>query len=339
MKERLLEAVRRMQGGRILVVGDMVADVYLYGLISRISREAPVLVLEEAEERIVAGGAANVAHNAVTLGGRVVAAGALGDDKIGRSLAALLAEKGVCTDGFVYDAARPTVTKTRVVAGGAATVSQQVVRIDREPKEPLSAETETALLARLAALLPAADGVVLSDYGSGVLTPRIAAAIFSHCRARNIPTIVDSRYQIAAFAGADYVKQNDAEIAAAVGFPLDTPAQLEKAGRLLLKKMRAKGVLVTRGGDGMALLTAGGAADYIPVSDRSEVFDVSGAGDTCVAAMLLGLAAGIAPADAARVSNFAAGVAVRKFGTAAVTALELCKAIGASDNAHSGKRS
>ena len=335
MKQRLLDAVRCMRGKRILVVGDMVADVYLYGVISRISREAPVLVLEEAEERIVAGGAANVAHNAATLGGRVTALGVLGDDKIGRGLAALLDAKGVQTDGLVFDEARPTVTKTRVIAGGAATVSQQVVRIDREPKEPLAPETEARLVARLEALLPEADGVALSDYGSGALTPRVAQAIFSHCRARGVPTIVDSRYHIASFAGADYVKQNDAEIAATVGFALDTPAQLEKAGRMLLGQMQAQGVLVTRGGDGMVLFEANGAADYIPVTDRSEVFDVSGAGDTCVAAMLLGLAAGVAPADAARVSNFASGVAVRKFGTAAVTAEELAKAIGADSDADS----
>lgn len=334
MRQRLLQVAKQMQGKRILVVGDMVADVYLYGAISRISREAPVLVLQEEEERIVAGGAANVAHNGATLGGRVLAAGVLGDDKIGRGLAALLEAKGVQTDGIVFDAARPTVTKTRVIAGGAATVSQQVVRIDREPKEPLSPETEARLVARLEALLSEADGVALSDYGSGVLTPRVAQTVFAYCRAHGVPTIVDSRYRVASFAGADYVKQNDAEIAATVGFALDTPEQLEKAGRLLRAQMQAKGVLVTRGGDGMALFEDSGATAYIPVTDRSEVFDVSGAGDTCVAAMLLGLAAGVAPVDVARVSNFASGVAVRKFGTAAVTAEELLKAIGACGNAH-----
>ena len=299
----MVNALKRLKNAPVLIIGDMVADVYLDGTISRISREAPVLVLEQREERVVAGGAANVANNAATLGGRSYAVGVCGTDAGGDALCAVLGENAVDTAGFVRDAARPTITKTRIIAGGRATVSQQIVRVDREWHTPLAAAVEERLLTEITRLLPQVCAVVLSDYGSGTVTARVRRTVIDSARAAGIPSIVDARYDILSYAGIGYVKQND-------------------------------GVLITRGADGMTLFLADGSATDIPVSDHSEIFDVSGAGDTCVAVMALALAAGVDPVTAARLSNTASGIAVRKRGTATVAWAELHAALTAEGDAH-----
>ena len=323
MKKDLIDKTELMKGKNILVIGDMVADVYLYGNISRISREAPVLVLEQAEEKIIAGGAANVANNAATLGGKVFAVGLVGLDNGARGLKDVLGKNGVDTTGFFCDEKRPTITKTRVVAGGRATVSQQVVRIDKEKKMPMSRAFEENMLQYLKQVLPQTHGVVLSDYGSGTITEKIKDLLLTYCSQHGIPTIVDSRYDIHRFKGIDYIKQNDAELAAAVGYELTSEEVLYEAGTKLLKELATKGVLITRGEKGMTLFEADGAIHNIPVTDKTEVYDVSGAGDTCVATVILALAAGVDPALAAELSNFASGIAVRKLGTATVSTEEL----------------
>lgn len=318
-----LEAIDRMAGQPVLVIGDMIADIYLYGNISRISREAPVLVLEQERERVVAGGAANVINNAAALGGRVYAAGLVGDDRGADGLSEILTGRGVDVGGLVRDAGRPTISKTRIVAGGRTTVSQQIVRVDKESREPVPALCERKLEEYLAETLPKVKGVVISDYGSGTVTDRLLAQIVGHCRAHGVPAIVDSRYDILRFRSVDYIKQNDAELAAAVGRAIDDEEALIAAGRELLARMEAKGALITRGEDGMTLFQSDGTVTNIPVTDKSEVYDVSGAGDTCVAAVILGLAAGVDPVLASRLSNEASSIAVRKMGTAVVNADEL----------------
>lgn len=323
MSEALLQTIEKMQGREVLIIGDMIADIYLDCSISRISREAPVLVLEQAEERVVAGGAANVVNNAATLGGIVHAAGLLGDDSGAEGLTEILSGRGVDVAGFVRDGARNTISKTRVIAGGRTTVSQQIVRIDKDFKAPMGHEQEEMLAEYLAKTLPRVKGVVLSDYGSGTITDRLLEQIFDYCHNNNIPTIVDSRYDIWRFATVDYIKQNDAELAAAVRKTIRTEAELVAAGMELLERMKAKGVLITRGEEGMTLFQEDGSVHNIPVSDKSEVFDVSGAGDTCVATVILALAAGVDILTAATLSNIASGIAVRKMGTAVVTTREL----------------
>ena len=326
MKART-ELVARMAGKRLLVLGDMIADIYLEGRIARISREAPVLVLEYERERVVAGGAANVVNNAATLGGVPLAVGVVGDDRGGEGLKAILRENGAHIDGLLTEPERPTTAKTRIVAGGRETVSQQIVRVDRESRAPLAPDTEAAMAARVTAALPHIDGLILSDYGGGVLTDGLRCCVIEACRRGGVPTMVDSRYAIRQFIGVDYVKQNDAELATAVGRPLSTEEDLRAAGRELLERLGAKGVLVTRGAKGMTLFEATGAITDIPVPDKSEVYDVSGAGDTSVAAFMLALAAGASPVEAAWIANVAAGIAVRKLGTATVSAAELCAAL------------
>lgn len=312
LQQEYHDALSGMQGRSILVIGDMVADIYLDGRISRISREAPVLVLEQAGEKVVAGGAANVVNNIATLGGKVHAVGLVGRDKSADGLRAILAKNGADVRGLIADDSRPTISKTRIIAGGRATVSQQIVRIDRESKAPMAPAVEAELCAYIKSVLPTVEGVVISDYGSGTVTERLQSLLIDYCQAKGIPSIVDSRYAVCRFHGIGYVKQNDAEIAA------------------------AKGVLVTRGELGMVLVEHG-AVHEIPVSDKSEVFDVSGAGDTCVAAVILALAAGVAPATAARLSNIASGIAVRKLGTSTVSVRELTEAIEKSREEYTSK--
>lgn len=323
MDKSLLHVIEKMQGSEVLIIGDMIADIYLEGTISRISREAPVLVLEQAAEKVVAGGAANVVNNAATLGGKVHAMGLMGDDNGADGLSEILSQRGVDIGGLVRDKARPTISKTRVIAGGRTTVSQQVVRIDKESKAPMSQAHEDRLSEYLSQVLPQVKGVVMSDYGSGTITEKLKNQILDYCHEQHIPVIVDSRYDILRFKSVDYIKQNDAELAAAVGRALFTEEDIVKAGRELLEIMSAQGVLITRGEDGMTLFGADGSVHHIPVSDKSEVYDVSGAGDTCVATVILALAAGVEPLAAATLSNIASGIAVRKMGTSVVTAQEL----------------
>lgn len=329
LQQEYHDALSGMQGRSILVIGDMVADIYLDGRISRISREAPVLVLEQAGEKVVAGGAANVVNNIATLGGKVHAVGLVGRDKSADGLRVILAKNGA-------DDSRPTISKTRIIAGGRATVSQQIVRIDRESKAPMAPTIEAELSAYIKSILPTVEGVVISDYGSGTVTEGLQALLIDYCRAHDIPSIVDSRYAVRRFRGIGYVKQNDAEIAAAMGRELVTTEDIVAAAEELRQELAAKGVLVTRGELGMVLVEHG-TVHEIPVSDKSEVFDVSGAGDTCVAAVILALAAGIAPATAARLSNIASGIAVRKLGTSTVSVRELAEAIERSREEYTSK--
>jgi len=325
---KLSEITGKMQNSKVMIIGDIVADVYLEGKISRISREAPVLILEHEEDNVVPGGAANVVYNAAALGGRVYAVGVVGQDYAGEQLAAALSSKSVNTNGLIIDDSRPTITKTRVMAGGQATVRQQIVRIDREKKEPLAPYVEQQVLAYIMDNISSMAALVLSDYGSHTVSPVILRRVIDFCRNAGIPCIVDSRYNVMAYKGVTVVKQNESEAAAAVGYKTLDADNLIHAGQTILKQLDAEAVLITRGPDGMALFERSGQFTNIPVTNKSEVYDVTGAGDTVVAAMILALTAGASYLDAARLANFAAGVVVRKPGTATTTPEELREAIG-----------
>lgn len=330
METNLISFVDQLCQRKLMVIGDVVADVYLEGKISRISREAPVLVLEYQGETVVAGGAANVMHNAATLGGSVYAVGVVGDDRSGDELVRILAAKGVNTDGLLTAPPRPTVTKTRVMAGGLATVRQQIVRVDREEKTPITPALEQRILSYISTHIQSMEGVILSDYGSGTVSPFVRDAVIRACRQYKIPCIVDSRYSILEFAGVTFVKQNEAEAAAAVGFALSDEDSFCRAGRELLDRLDVQAVLITRGSEGMSLFERNGDISHIPVTNVSEVYDVSGAGDTVVATLMLAVAAGASRLQAARLANYAAGVVVRKMGTATTSPQELKHAIGES---------
>ncbi|HWR38254.1 MAG TPA: PfkB family carbohydrate kinase [Patescibacteria group bacterium] len=328
MPEYLIKLIEEFQKKKIMVIGDMVADVYLEGRISRISREAPVLVLEQARETVVPGGAANAVHNAATLGGTTYAVGVLGDDSAGRELTRVLAENSVNTVGLIVEPDRPTITKTRILAGGQATVRQQVVRIDRQSDAPLSAAGEAAILRFVAEHIPQMSFVVVSDYGGGTMTEALLRRILDLCRQAGVRSMVDSRYNILAYRGVTIVKQNESEAAAALEIKNMNESNLLLAGKSLLERLDAEVVLITRGPEGMSLFDKPGNVIHIPVTNVSEVYDVTGAGDTVVVTMALALAAGASYETAARLANFAAGVVVRKPGTATTTPSELITAIG-----------
>ena len=323
-----INSLKKFNKINILIIGDMVADVYLKGNISRVSREAPVLVLEHAGEKVVPGGAANVVHNVATLGGQAFAVGLIGNDKAGSGLRDILNDKNVDTTGLIVEENRPTITKTRIIAGGSATVSQQIVRIDQEVKASILKQSEESFINILKQVIDKIDAVVLSDYGSGMLSDKIRSFIIESCQEKNIKTIVDSRYDILKFEGVSFVKQNEAEAAKAVGFELTSEDAVVTAGKILLEKLQAEGIIISRGEQGMSLIQDNGEIHHIPVVDKSEVFDVSGAGDTAVAAFILAIASGAKPVEATKIANFAAGIAVRKLGTATVSNEELNEVLG-----------
>lgn len=327
MQETLLQIIKKIEKHKIMVIGDIVADVYLEGKISRISREAPVLILEHMSEKFVPGGAANVVHNVATLKGSVCAVGVVGDDVAGRELARIMGGKTADTSGFVIDQSRPTITKTRVMAGGQATVRQQVVRIDKENKQPLTADMEQTVKDFIIQHITEMDGVVISDYGSNTITPSIMTLVINACQKRDIPCIVDSRYNIMSYHSVTVVKQNESEAATAVGYDIVDRETLLRAGNQILEQLDAEAVLITLGAEGMGLFQKEGNFVHIPVTNMSEVYDVSGAGDTVVATMILALVAGASYEEAARLANFAAGIVVKKLGTATTTPQELSQAI------------
>lgn len=334
MRENLLQIVTKMQNKKIMLIGDMIADVYLEGRISRISREAPVLILEHTAENVVPGGAANAVHNTATLGGKVYAVGIVGHDFPGQELARILGSKGVVTEGFIPDGLRPTITKTRVMAGGQATVRQQVVRIDRENKAELSPEIEKQMIDYIQQTIPQMDAVVLSDYGGVTVTQAVLQAAIKACKLHAKPSIVDSRYKVMEYKGVTLVKQNESEAATAVGLKDLNEQSLLEAGKSILSDLQAEAVLITQGPDGMTLFEKTGKVTHIPVTNVSEVYDVTGAGDTVVAAMILAVAAGAAYEEAACLANFAAGIVVRKPGTATATPKELQEVLGGNHEAH-----
>jgi len=334
MREKLLPIVTKMQDKKIMLIGDMIADVYLEGRISRISREAPVLILEHTAENVVPGGAANAVHNAATLGGKVYAVGILGNDFPGQELTRILGSKGVVTAGFIPDSSRTTITKTRVMAGGQATVRQQVVRIDRENKAALSPEVERQMIDYVQRVVPQMDAVVLSDYGGATVTQAVLQAAIETCRLHGKPSIVDAPYKVTVYKGISLVKQNESEAAAAVGLKALDEKSLLEAGKSILSDLQAEAVLITQGPDGMTLFERSGRVTHIPVTNVSEVYDVTGAGDTVVAAMILAVAAGATYEEAACLANFAAGIVVRKPGTATATPKELQEVLGGHHEAH-----
>jgi rfaE bifunctional protein kinase chain/domain len=312
----------------IVVIGDLITDEYLFGKPTRISREAPVVILRFAEREVLLGGAANAAHNVHALGARVVPIGVVGRDGAGQELQALFHAAGIPTDGLVSEAGRPTPVKTRIMAGGYQATRQQVVRLDREPAAELMPTTEDALLGRLTALAARADAILVSDYGYGTVTPRVFERVKAAARRASAIITVDSRYQLPRFGGATAATPNEAELEQLTGMPVDDERAVEKAGRQLLERLDARMLLVTRGSRGMALFERDGATTFIPIHGTDEIADVTGAGDTVISIFTVALACRAAPVEAAALANVAGGIVVMKRGTATVSCAELRRALG-----------
>lgn len=323
MDRKTIESLfSRIGSIRCLVIGDLMLDEYLWGKAERISPEAPVQVVDVIREELRLGGAGNVVNNLVALGAQVTVCSVVGEDVNGRALLEDFNQRNVAVDAIFRDPTRRTSRKTRVVAS-----NQQIVRIDRESRDPLSEEIETQVCSWITSNAASFNVILLSDYLKGVLTLRVIAAVITAAKPTAIPVLVDpkgtdfSRYQ-----GATILTPNRKEAEAAAGISIRDTQSLGQAADLIMDRVGLEYLLVTRSEEGMSLFSHDGEAVHIPTVAR-EVFDVSGAGDTVLASLAIGVAAGLGMADAACLANIAAGIAVGKLGTSTVSPTEIINAL------------
>ena len=315
--------LKSMRGVRVLVVGDVMLDEFLWGDVARISPEAPVPVVQVRRQSFHLGGAANVAANVRSLGGEAVLVGVVGQDDAARRTRELLDSCGVEAHLAASDSGRPTTVKTRIIAH-----HQQVVRADWEQGDDIPGSLERELLARVRQVLPACRVLALSDYQKGVMTPALVRAVIGHARRRRLPVLVDPKLRrFPLYRHVSAVTPNQAETEQASGIRIRSEADLQRAAQSILQMLACEAVLVTRGEHGMDLFRRKQRPAHVPTAAR-EVFDVTGAGDTVLATLALALGAGAALPVAATLANHAAGVAVGKLGTATVTPDELLAAVG-----------
>jgi D-beta-D-heptose 7-phosphate kinase / D-beta-D-heptose 1-phosphate adenosyltransferase len=327
--------VAKWRGKRIFVLGDVMLDKFVYGRVERISPEAPIPVLHHQSEKVMLGGAANVARNIVALGGEVLLVGVLGDDEAGDLVAGPLVAEDRIEGRFVREAHHPTTTKVRYVSGG-----QQIMRLDIERRLNPDAQTIETICDWLVGAGDTVSAIVLSDYAKGVLVPALIQRVVAIARARRIPVVVDPKSpEVSRYEGATVLTPNAAEAAMIVGIQCADDDRAETAVRAFRDRAKVEAVVLTRGADGMTIFDPAeieGAVTHVPAV-ASQVFDVSGAGDTVVAALALALACGASVTTAARIGNAAAGIAVSKRGTAVVRADELSAALGGAKTGNDPK--
>lgn len=321
--KRLIQYIDRFPKARILVVGDMMLDHYIWGNVSRISPEAPVPVVHVTKETVLLGAAANVVNNVHALGGSVRVCGVIGHDDAGRQLSHMLRAKGIHTDGLIVESGRPTTIKTRVIAH-----SQQVVRFDRETKNGIDRDTHRRIYDAVKQHVDdGLDAIILSDYSKGVVTRELVRDIVKLTSKRDLIVSVDPKVNhFGIYSGVTILTPNTKEASLGSKIEIESENSLLKAGTTLLKRLKCKAVLITRGEQGMSLFEGNGRITHIPTVAR-EVFDVTGAGDTVISTLTLAMAAGAPMVDAARLSNVAAGIVVAVVGTATVKPEELKKRI------------
>jgi rfaE bifunctional protein kinase chain/domain len=318
---RLTELVRKFRGKRIAVLGDFVADVFIYGEISRISREAPVLVLNQRETQLVPGGGANAVYNLHALGAVPLPIGVVGRDAEGSQLIDFFKKLKIDTRGIRVEKSWKTPTKTRILAGAVHAQRQQIVRLD--------SGGPVGRVPQLSSRLPSCDALIVSDYGYGAITPELVRRI----RHNGIPATIDSRFSIDHFTHMTAATPNEPEVEAALGVHIGNDAKkLEWAGRTLLRKLKHEALVITRGKDGMAVFERGRKTEHIPIHGSDEIADVTGAGDTVIATFTLALAAGATFSEAARLANYAGGIVVMKYGTRPVFYSELLQAVGGGES-------
>ena len=329
---RLSELVARFAERRVVVVGDLVADQFVYGEISRVSREAPVLILRHERTETVPGGAANCAANLASLGAHASIVGTVGDDEPGRALVARLRGAGVDCEGIVCEKHLRTTTKVRLLAGHPHGLRQQVIRLDYEGSTAAGDALTSELIAHLRDTASEADAAIISDYNYGVASAETVAALREEIGDDAVPVLVDSRFRLTDFSGFTSATPNEDEVEHVLGRRLEGAAEFESAARELLGRLGHAALLVTRGSGGMLLVERDREdALHIPVVGSREAVDVTGAGDTVIAAYALALAAGASFADAARLANHAGGIVVMKRGTACVRLEELLASVSHGD--------
>ncbi|OGV95716.1 hypothetical protein A2W24_01185 [Microgenomates group bacterium RBG_16_45_19] len=314
--------IEKFKKTSLLVVGDIMIDEFIWGTVSRISPEAPVPVVAVTREDLLLGGAANVVHNVHSLGGQVLLVGVIGNDRMGERIKELLAYEKIDGDGLITESLRPTTVKTRVIAH-----NQQVVRYDREYKEPISLQSQEKICRYVDSHWNAVDGIIISDYGKGLLHPTLMNLIMEKQKKDGKVVAVDPKMNnFTLYRGVTIITPNRLEAEAAAGMQITDEKSLMKVGNALLDRFASEAVLITRGEEGMVLFERSGTVVNVPTVAK-EIYDVTGAGDTVISALTLSLASGSSYSEAAVVANYAAGIVVGKIGTATVTPEELQKAI------------
>ncbi|VBB42531.1 Bifunctional protein RfaE, domain I [uncultured Desulfatiglans sp.] len=325
LEKMLQDAVDRFKEARVLVVGDIIMDQYIWGQVTRISPEAPVPVVEVREETRLLGGAANVVHNMATLGARPVLCGVVGEDHAGREVLEKLRALKVPSDGVIVEAGRPTSLKTRIVAH-----SQQVVRFDRESKGAITDESAKTILDYIESSLDSLDAIVVSDYGKGVVSAGLMTGLrelVDSGRTNGLRIAVDPKTgNFEYYQGVDVITPNHHEAGAYCGFTVADDETLLAAGRRMLQELQCRSVLITQGKDGMTLFEQDGRVSHIGTVAK-QVFDVTGAGDTVISTLALAMAAGLDLREGAMLANYAAGIVVGEVGTSTVRAEDLKRAV------------
>src|SRR5579863_1791673 len=326
--ERLKKIIESFSKITITVVGDLVADEFVFGEISRVSREAPVLILKHRERTVVPGGGANAINNLADLGVNVLPVGVVGDDEVGRLLLKAFRHKHIPVSGILKDKSYTTVTKTRILAGMTHNTRQQVVRVDREPEAEPNRLLKRELILAARQYARASDALLISDYGYGAASPAILDAIRERGRLNGVPVILDSRYRMLQYSGVVAATPNEPEVEAALGVRIgnDWPS-LCSAGEHVMSRMKLRSLVITRGRDGMAAFTGKHKPVDIPIFGSDQVADVTGAGDTVIATFAAAFAAGASTEEAAYLANYAGGIVVMKRGTATVSRQELLDAL------------
>lgn len=330
--QRLKTIINQFSSKKIMVLGDFIADEYIFTHCNRVSREAPVLILQYETKKVILGGGANAVHNIKTLGAEVLPVGIIGKDEMGSCLLNLMQEKKISTDFIYFQDKYPTITKTRVLAGSHQTTKQQVVRIDREPDYSPDKEIEKFIINILEKNIDKIDALLISDYGLGVCSPQIKAKINQLAHSTKKIITVDSRYDALSYQGVTALTPNEPEIERALQQRIRNDTDVKACGRLALQKTGCQGILITRGKQGMFVLQKTGEFSYIPIYGEDEVADVTGAGDTVISAFTLALTAGANMDEAAGLANYAGGIVVMKSGTAPVYWKELLEAVDKDNN-------
>lgn len=326
--DRLRKIVESFPKLTITVIGDLVADEFVFGEISRVSREAPVLILKHRERTVVPGGGANAINNLADLGVNVLPVGVVGEDEAGKLLIKAFRHKHIALTGILKDKAHTTVTKTRILAGMAHTARQQVVRVDREPEGDLTPHLKRELILAARQYARVSDAMLISDYGYGAATPAILNAIRERGRVDRTPVIVDSRYRILQFSGIAAATPNEPEVEEALGMKIGNDwDKVCLAGEELMARMKLGSLVITRGRDGMVAFEDKHKPVDIPIFGSDQVADVTGAGDTVIATFTAAFAAGASTEEAAQLANYAGGLVVMKRGTATVSQAELLHAL------------
>jgi rfaE bifunctional protein kinase chain/domain len=323
----LLNILDRFPRQTLVMLGDLVADEFVHGEIARVSREAPVLILKQRSKQVLPGGGANAASNLAALGANVQPVGVIGDDEAGGALLQLFRERGISTRHILRLRGHVTPTKSRILGGLSHWQRQQIVRVDREPAQPPPVPLRRRLARTAAGLLKKASGLLVSDYGYGTVSAREVTPLGLRWRSR-MPVTVDSRYDMLSYSHLTAATPNEPEVEDALGREIGANLNaLHESGRKLLRRMALESLVVTRGKDGMVLFEPRRAPRHLPVFGSDEAVDVTGAGDTVIAAFTLALAAGSSALEAAQIANCAGGLVVMKRGTATVSRQELREAL------------